>query len=177
MVKKSLILIVVVFVILGIRVATRIRFHYEESNEIISEAQSQFGLGNAYFAEKEYEKAIAAYERAIALIPSYGAAMENLEIAKARLTHGEFIPITNSVGVNIQNEIMRWVAEENIKSGRWAELGEKLKAAMKTRYFSEKLVDVSVIELEPDRISISYSYLESGSLQSNTVAVKRSQRR
>ena len=61
---------------------------------------AQYNLGNSYFQQQEYEKAIQAYEQVLATQPDYDDAKDNLKLAKQQLQQSQDSKSDNSESNN-----------------------------------------------------------------------------
>jgi len=64
---------------------------------------AQYNLGNSYFQQQEYEKAIQAYEQVLATQPDYDDAKDNLKLAKQQLQQSQDSKSDNSESNNQEN--------------------------------------------------------------------------
>lgn len=144
------------------------------ATNIVAKAQSYFEKGNAHLANKDYEEAIVAYERAIELIPSFGAASYNLDIAKQRVSHDYLVQKSYSGRHDIQNALKLLMAEYYVRSGTWPQSNHALINGRCPTGIISQVIELSFNQMESDGIVVKFSYVDpvSNSIQSNSFVMR-----
>ncbi len=95
-------------------------------------ADAQYNLGNAYAQLKQYDKAIAAYEKALEKHPNNADAQYNLELVKKLKKKQQQQKKQNKKGQSKQNQKQNQRKKNNQKSSSKKRDGQKQDASQKT---------------------------------------------